>query len=69
MIKQLYHNPTSQAERRAVLKNERDASTFHEFAHDDGGSRFKSNAAPRSGLDASAAISRWPELECRSGWR
>jgi len=47
MSKQPYHNDTSQAERRAVLKNEHDASTFHEFAHDDGGGGGFKNQTPR----------------------
>jgi hypothetical protein len=42
-----FNDETSQHERRAVLESERDASTFHQFAHDDdGGGRFK-NQTPR----------------------
>jgi len=67
MKKLPFDSESSQAERRAVLKNEREASTYSQFAiADDSGGRFK-NQTPRMTVGATAAP-QYPPQPAGSPW-
>jgi hypothetical protein len=64
-----FHNSASQSERRAVLKNEREAGTYAAFAESDAGiARGRFTGQQKSMVIGSSGPVRYPALPPNSPW-